>query len=130
MRSLLLYGREELKGIGKFENLVTIGLLAVAIPVGIFEYGLNATLQTIFVYFAAVTLFGLVFSGREIFGMKNLTKMNSVEQGRCLYHILAFTCVVLGLLYLQHRAVYIFTATVTILMCFATGVSLLAARFK
>ncbi|PVY40416.1 hypothetical protein [Pontibacter virosus] len=130
MKSLILYSKEGLRGISKVDNIVTLCLVAVAIPIGIYEYGLYATVVTVFIFYAAFTLFEIVFLGREIFAFRNLKKKNSIEQGRLFYYLIALTIIFCGLLYLHDKTVYVLTASITIVMCFATGISLLSLRFK
>lgn len=130
MKSLVLYGREELKDISKAGNLIRLGLLIVAVVVGVYKYSFYATTVTIFIFYSAISLFAIVFSGRQIFALKNLRKNNSVEQGRFLYHLISIIIVLSGLLYFHSRTVYIFTAGLTIILCFAAGVSVLSTKFK
>ncbi|MDO6390802.1 hypothetical protein Q4E40_11740 [Pontibacter sp. BT731] len=130
MKSLILYSQGGLKGISKVDNIVILCLAAVAIPVGVNKYGLYVTAVVVFIFYAAFTLFEIVFSGKEIFTFKNLKKKNSIEQGRLIYHLIALTVVICGLLYLDDRTVYILVAGLTIVMCFATGISLLSLKFK
>ncbi|WP_299706481.1 hypothetical protein [uncultured Pontibacter sp.] len=130
MKSLILYGRERLKNIGKADSLIRIGLFIIAGAVGTHKYGLYATAVIIFILYAAITLFEIVFSGKEIFNLNNLRKMNSVEQGRLFYHFIALIIVLWGMFYFQSRTVYVLTAALTIVLCFATGVGLLSTRFN
>ncbi|AKD03298.1 hypothetical protein PKOR_09400 [Pontibacter korlensis] len=130
MKSLILYGREELKSIGKADNLIRLGLLIVSIFVGANKYGSLATAETIFVFYSAISLFAIAFSGRKIFTQKNLRKSNSIEQGRLFYHLISIIIVLSGLLYFQSRTAYIFTAAFTIIFCFVAVVSMLLIKPK
>lgn len=130
MKSLILYSQQKLRGISETDNIVTLCLLAIAIPVGADKYGWYATAIVVFIFYAAFTLFEIVFSGREIFAVKNFNKKNSIEQGRLFYHLIALTFIFCGLLYLHDRAIYIMTASITLVMSFATVVGLLSLKFK
>ncbi|MBF8963316.1 hypothetical protein I0P70_08670 [Pontibacter sp. FD36] len=130
MKSLILYSREKLRGISEADNIVTLCLVAIAIPVGVYKYGLYATILTMFILYAAFTLFEIVFLGREIFAFRNLKKKNSREQGKLFYHLIAITVIFCGMLYLHDKAVYMLTASITIVMCLATGIGLFSLRFK
>jgi len=130
MKSLVLYGREELKNIGRADNLIRLGLLIIAIVVGTYKYSLYATTVTIFIFFSAISMLTIVFSGRKIFSLNFLRKDNSIEQGRFYYYLVSIIIILSGLLYFQSRTVYILTAGLTIILCFAAGVSMLSTKFK
>jgi hypothetical protein len=130
MKSLILYAKEKLADISKGGSLTRISFLVVALAVGIHKYGMHAAAITIFIFYAAITLFEIVFSGREIFTLNNLKKKNSIEQGRLFYHFIALIIVLSGMIYFQSKTVYILTAGLTIVLCFATGVGLLSTRFN
>ncbi|WP_162427361.1 hypothetical protein [Pontibacter pudoricolor] len=130
MKSLILYGVEELKSISKADNLIRLGLLIVAVVVGTNKYGSLATAETVFVFYSSISLFAIAFSGGKIFTQKNLRKTNSIEQGRLFYHLISIMIVISGLLYFQSRTVYIFIAAFTIIFCFVAGVSMLSIKLK